>query len=81
MEGFLPVNAKEAQDPYFADNADLKVFASLLPNAHFAPVIPGWEDIAQTSVNAIQTIYLGKAPIDATLKEAATKVDATLAKN
>ena len=81
VEGFLPVNAKEAQDPYFADNADLKVFASLLPNAHFAPVIPGWEDIAQTSVNAIQTIYLGKAPIDATLKEAATKVDATLAKN
>ncbi len=80
-EGFLPVNAKEASDPFFADNADLKVFASLLPNAHFAPVIPGWEDIAQTTVNAVQTIYLGKAPIDATLKDAAAKIDATLAKN
>ena len=81
VEGFLPVNAKEAKDPFFADNADLKVFASLLPNAHFAPVIPGWEDIAQTTVNAVQTIYLGKGPVDATLKDAATKIDATLAKN
>ena len=81
VEGFLPVNAAEAKDPYFADNADLKVFASLLPKAHFAPVIPGWEDIAQTSVNAIQTIYLGKGEIEPTLKDAAAKVNATLAKD
>jgi multiple sugar transport system substrate-binding protein len=81
VEGFLPVNAAESKDPFFADNADLKVFASLLPKAHFAPVIPGWEDIAQTTVNAVQTIYLGKGEIEPTLKDAAAKVDATLAKN
>ncbi len=80
VEGFLPVNLQESKDPYFADNADLKVFASLLPHAHFAPVIPGWEDIAQTTVNAVQKIYTG-AGIDATLKEAAAKVNDTLAKN
>ena len=81
VEGFLPVNAAESKDPYFADNADLKVFASLLPKAHFAPVIPGWEDIAQTTVNAVQTIYLGKGEVEPTLKAAAAKVNETLAKN
>ena len=81
VEGFLPVNAKESADPYFADNVDLKVFASLLPKAHFAPVIPGWEDIAQTTVTAVQNVYLGKGAIDTVLKDAAAKVNETLAKN
>ena len=53
VEGFLPVNVAESKDPVFANNPDLKVFASLLPKARFAPVIPGWEDIAQTASNAI----------------------------
>ena len=65
----------------FADNPDLKVFASLLPKARFAPVIPGWEDIAQTTSNAVQKIYLGQGDIKATLKEAAAKINATLEKN
>ena len=81
VEGFLPVNAEEAKNPLFADNADLKVFTSLLPKARFAPVIPGWEDIAQTTSNAIQQIYLGQGEIEPTLKEAAAKVNATLSKN
>jgi multiple sugar transport system substrate-binding protein len=80
VEGFLPVNADEAKDPLFADNADLKVFTSLLPKARFAPVIPGWEDIAQTTSNALQTIYLGKGDVKATLTDAAAKIDATLNK-
>lgn len=81
VEGFLPVNAKEAQDPLFANDPDLKVFASLLPNAHFAPVIPGWEEIAQVTSNAIQKIYLGKADdIDATLKATAAQANDILSK-
>lgn len=80
VEGFLPVNAAEAKDPMFANDPDLKVFASVLPKARFAPVIPGWEDIAQTTSNAIQKIYLGQGDIKATLSEAAAKVNATLAK-
>jgi multiple sugar transport system substrate-binding protein len=78
VEGFLPVNVEESKDPYFADNADLKIFTSLLPNARFAPVIPGWEDIAQTTSNALQKIYLGQGEPEATLKEAAEKINATL---
>jgi multiple sugar transport system substrate-binding protein len=80
VEGFLPVNAEEAKNPMFADDRDLKVFASLLPKARFAPVIPGWEDIAQTASNAIQKIYLGQGEIEPTLKEAAAKINETLAK-
>ncbi len=80
VEGFLPVNAEEANNPIFADDRDLKVFASLLPKARFAPVIPGWEDIAQTTTNALQKIYLGQGQIEPTLKEAAAKIDETLSK-
>ena len=54
------------------------MFASLLPKARFAPVIPGWEDIAQTTSNAIQKIYLGQGEIEPTLKEAAAKINETL---
>ena len=80
VEGFLPVNAEEAKDPLFADNADLKVFASLLPKARFAPVIPGWEEIADATSSAIQKIYLGQGEIEPTLKEAAAKVNGVLKK-
>ena len=80
VEGFLPVNAAEAKDPMFADDPDLKVFASLLPKARFAPVIPGWEDIAQTTSNAVQSIYLGKGDVKTTLSEAAAKINETLNK-
>ncbi|WP_158817847.1 sugar ABC transporter substrate-binding protein [Methylocapsa sp. S129] len=81
IEGFLPVNAEEAKNPLFADDPDLKVFASVLPKARFAPVIPGWEDIAQTSSNAIQKIYLGQGEIEPLLKDAAAKINETLSKN
>ena len=80
VEGFLPVNVEEAKDPAFANDPDLKVFASLLPTARFARVIPGWEEIADATSSAIQKIYLGQGEIEPTLKEAATKVDGILKK-
>ena len=74
-EGFLPVNAEESKQPLFADNADLKAFTDLLPDARFAPVIPGWEEIAAVTSNALQTIYLGDGEIKATLDAAAAEID------
>ncbi len=53
--------------PIFADNADLKAFTALLPDARFAPVIPGWEEIAAVTSNALQKIYLGEGEIKPTL--------------
>ena len=80
-EGFLPVNKEEAKMDYYVNNADLAAFTALLPDARFAPVIPGWEEIAQITSDAMQKIYLGKPEeIDATLKDAAAKADAILKK-
>jgi len=65
---------------YYVNNADLAAFTALLPDARFAPVIPGWEEIADITSNAMQSIYLGKGEPDAVLKDAAAKADAILKK-
>ena len=77
-EGFLPVQKEEAADAAFVNDPDLKVFASLLPDARFAPVIAGWEEIADIAVTALQNIYLGEGEVEPTLKDAAARTDAIL---
>jgi multiple sugar transport system substrate-binding protein len=77
-EGFLPVNKEVAAMEHFQTNADLKEFTALLPDARFAPVIPGWEEVAQITSDAMQKIYLGEGDPEAILKEAAAKADAIL---
>lgn len=79
-EGFLPVNKEEAKMDYYVNNADLAAFTALLPDARFAPVIPGWEEVAQITSDAMQKIYLGDGEPEATLKDAAAKADAILKK-
>jgi multiple sugar transport system substrate-binding protein len=78
-EGFLPVTSAVAALPRFKDDPDLKAFAAVLPNARFAPVIPGWEEIAETTSGALQKLYLGQGEPKAVLGEAAAKIDAVLA--
>jgi len=77
-EGFLPVLSSVAEEPAFADDPDLAVFASVLPDARFAPVIPGWEEIADITSSALQRIYLGDAEIEETLNAAAAEIDTIL---
>ncbi|WP_306119211.1 MULTISPECIES: extracellular solute-binding protein [unclassified Roseitalea] len=77
-EGFLPVNPEVAAMPAFADNADLKEFTALLPDARFAPVIAGWEEIAGITSDALQTIYLGEGEIQPTLDAAAAEINEIL---
>jgi multiple sugar transport system substrate-binding protein len=77
-EGFLPVNREVAQMPEFTENEDLKAFTDLLPDARFAPVIPGWEEIAQITSDALQRIYLGEGEVEATLDAAAAEIDSIL---
>ena len=64
--------------PQFKDDPDLKAFASVLPNARFAPVIPGWEEIAETTGSALQKIYLGQGEAKAVLGDTAAKIDGVL---
>jgi multiple sugar transport system substrate-binding protein len=76
-EGFLPTTKAEAADPAFND-PDTKAFIALLPHAHFAPTVTGWEDTAKAVTDAMQSIYLGKAkPADA-LNQAASIANRSL---
>ncbi|PZX13672.1 multiple sugar transport system substrate-binding protein [Palleronia aestuarii] len=77
-EGFLPVNQEVAEMPAFTDNADLAEFTALLPDARFAPVIPGWEEIAAITSNALQRVYLGDQEPKAALDAAASEINAIL---
>lgn len=79
-EGFLPTTKAAADSPYFTHNARLQTFVKLLPNAHFAPTVTGWEDTAKAVSDAVQSVYLGKAqPADA-LHHAADIADQALGK-
>jgi len=77
-EGFLPVTSSVAEDPAFAEDPVLSVFASLLPTARFAPTIAGWEEIAAIASDAMQSIYLGQVEIEPTLSAAADRINALL---
>jgi multiple sugar transport system substrate-binding protein len=79
-EGFLPVNKEEAKMDYYVNNADLKAFTDLLPSARFAPVIPGWEEVAQKTSDALQKIYLGDVEPDVALKATAEEINGILQK-
>ena len=80
-EGFLPTTKAVADDPYFADNPRLKVFVNLMPQAHFAPVISGWEDVAKDVIDGLQSVYLGNAQPQPALEQAAQKADQVLGKS
>jgi multiple sugar transport system substrate-binding protein len=80
-EGFIPVTAEVAAMPEFADDPNLQVFTGLMENARFAPLVPGWEEIAQITSDALQRIYLGEGEVRPTLDEAAAEIDAILAAN
>ncbi len=74
-EGFLPVLKSVEEDPHFANDPQLKAFTSMLPYAHFAPLIPNWEQMADTTVAALQKIYLGQMEPTPALEAAAQKID------
>jgi multiple sugar transport system substrate-binding protein len=78
-EGFLPVFKSVAEDPHFANDPQLAAFTELLPYAKFAPIIPTWEEMADATSRALQRVYLGEAPPEQALGEAAERIDQLLA--
>lgn len=80
-EGFLPVLNSVAEMPEFADDPVLAEFTALLPEARFAPVIAGWEEIADKTSTALQSIYLGQGEVEATLNAAAADINGILGAN
>lgn len=79
-EGFLPVNVAVSLEDHFQNDEDLKVFSAVLADARFAPVIAGWEEVADTTVRALQKIYLGEAEPAEALSTAAAEANRILGK-
>lgn len=79
-EGFLPVNKAVSEESAFSENADLKVFAGVLPDARFAPVVTGWEEIADVMSSALQRVYLGQATPEEAMTRAADEANRILGK-
>lgn len=79
-EGFLPVNKAVSEEPAFANNADLNAFAGILPDARFAPVVSGWEEIADVASSALQRVYLGEESPEDAMGRAAKEANRILEK-
>ncbi len=77
-ESFLPVLKAVAEEPAFTENEDLKEFGKVLPDARFAPVVAGWEEIADVESSALQRIYLGEATPEEALTRAAEEANRIL---
>jgi multiple sugar transport system substrate-binding protein len=77
-ESFLPVLKSVAEDPHFANDPGLAAFTSMLPDAKFAPTISNWEEMADITSRALQTIYLGEAKPEDALPAAAKEIDELL---
>lgn len=77
-EGFLPVLKAVAALPQFTDDPQMKAFTALLAYAHFAPPIPNWEQIADTTIRALQQIYSGQAAVEPAMQQAASAIDQIL---
>lgn len=74
-EGFLPVTKGVAAEDYYSTDPDVAGFAAGLPYAKFAPTIANWEEIADTTVRALQRIYLGEATPEEALGAAAAEIN------
>ena len=78
-EGFLPVLKNVAAMDYYKTNPDIKAFADGLPNAHFAPSVQNWEQMADAITRHLQAIYLGQATPADGMKAAASELDSIIA--
>jgi multiple sugar transport system substrate-binding protein len=77
-EGFLPALKEEMKDKRLAEDASLKAFTDMLPVAKFAPLMPEWNQVVDTTISALQQVYLGQAEAKPALDGAATKINGLL---
>lgn len=77
-EGFIPVLKSVSDDPLFAENPSLQPFVAQASFAHFAPLVPRWEEMADIISTAVQKVYVGDAVAAETLPEAAEQIDALM---
>ncbi len=79
IEGFVPVLNSMANEPFFTDDPRMAVFLDMSPVAKFAPLVPAWEEMAESLKSALAAAYSGDTPPREALASAADKMNALLA--
>ncbi|WIY25795.1 ABC transporter substrate-binding protein [Parasedimentitalea psychrophila] len=79
IEGFVPVLKSMAAEPFFTEDPNMAVFLEMGPVAKFAPLVPNWEEMAESLASALSVAYSGDTPASESLKAAAAKMDELLA--
>ncbi|MDA4847820.1 ABC transporter substrate-binding protein [Hoeflea poritis] len=77
-EGFVPVLKSMANEPYFTEDPNMAVFLDMSPVAKFAPLVPQWEEMAESLKSALAKSYSGDEDPAAALTSAADKMNALL---
>lgn len=79
LQGVLPELIAVAERPELAENPNFAIFLGLLPNARFEPLHKESEQIAQTVIEAVVSVYRGEEdPADA-LQDAVAIINGLLA--
>ncbi len=77
-EGFVPVLNSMANEPFFTEDPNMAVFLDMSPVAKFAPLVPQWEEMAESLKSALAKSYSGDAEPAVALASAAEKMNALL---
>jgi multiple sugar transport system substrate-binding protein len=77
-EGFVPVLKSMSNEPYFTEDPNMAVFLDMSPVAKFAPLVPQWEEMAESLKSALAKSYSGDEEPAIALAAAAEKMNALM---
>ena len=79
IEGFVPVLNSMSKEKFFTGDPNMAVFLEMSPVAHFAPLVPHWEEMADALKTGLSQAYSGKVSSKVALQKAAAKMNELLA--
>ena len=77
-EGFVPVLTSMANEPYFTEDPNMAVFLDMSSVAKFAPLVPQWEEMAESLKTSLAKAYAGDEDPAVALAAAADKMNALM---
>ncbi len=79
IEGFVPVLKSMANEKFFTGDPNMAVFLKMSSVAHFAPLVPQWEEMADALKAGLSKAYSGDVTAKVALEGAAKKMNELLA--
>ncbi len=79
IEGFVPVLKSMSKEAFFTGDPNMAVFLEMSPVAHFAPLVPHWEEMADALKSGLSQAYSGDVSSKVALEKAAAKMNELLA--